>query len=75
LNLLADLLPAGAQASPLVSQDTIRQRIGPMVSGLVQADWRDVALREITARTFILNLPGTRKAIETELSTCFMGSE
>ena len=74
LDLVAELLPAEAQASPLVSPDTIRQRIEPMVSGLVQADWRGVALREITARTFILNLPGTRMAVEAELSTCFMGS-
>jgi len=74
LDRLADLLPAEAQADPLVSPETIRQRIEPMVSGLVQADWRDVALHEITARTFILNLPGTRKAVEAELSTCFMGS-
>ncbi len=57
-----------------MSPDVIRQRIEPMVCGLVQAEWRDVALREITARTFILNLPGTRKAIEAELSTCDMGS-
>jgi hypothetical protein len=74
LDLLADLLPAEVQASPLVSPDMIRCRIEPMVSGLVQADWRDVAVREIIARTFILNLPGTRKAIEAEFSTCFMGS-
>jgi hypothetical protein len=33
LDLLADLLPAEAQASPLVSPDAIRQRIEPMVSG------------------------------------------
>ena len=59
---------AGARA------ETIRQRIEPMVTGLVQADWREVALREITARTFVLNLPGTRAAIEAELSTCLMGS-
>jgi hypothetical protein len=74
LDFLADLLPTEAQANPLVSPDTIRQRIEPMVSGLVQADWRDIALREITARTFILNLPGTRMAVESELATCFMGS-
>jgi hypothetical protein len=73
LDCLADLLPEEAQASPLVSPDAIRQRIEPMVSGLVQADWRDVALREITARTFILNLPGTRMVVEAELSTSFHG--
>jgi hypothetical protein len=74
LGLLANLLPEEAQSSPLVSPDSIRQRIEPMVSGLVQADWRDVASREITARMFILNLPGTKMALEAELSTCFMGS-
>jgi len=74
LDLLADLLPAEAQSSSLMSPDTIRQRIEPMVSGLVQADWRKAALREITTRTFVLNLPGTRMAIEAEFSTCFKGS-
>ena len=74
LDLLADLLPVEAQATPLVSPDAIRQRIESMVSGQVQAEWRDVALREITARTFILNLAGTREALEAELSTCDMGS-
>ncbi len=44
-----------------------------MVTGLVPSDWREVALREITARTFVLNFAGARAAIEAELSTCFMG--
>jgi hypothetical protein len=74
LDFLADLLPAEAQASPFVPPDIIRHRIEPIVIGLVQAEWREVALREITARTFVLNLAGTRKAIEAELSTCFMES-
>lgn len=73
-DLLAALLPAEAQSTPPVPPDTIRQRIEPLVTGLVQGDWRDVALREITARTFVLNLQGTRTAIEAELSTCFLGS-
>jgi hypothetical protein len=73
LDLLANLLPAEAQSSPPVPPETIRQRIDPMVTGLVPGDWREVALREITARTFVLNLPGTKAAIEAELSTCFMG--
>lgn len=72
-DLLANLLPAEIQSSPAVPPDMIWQRIEPMVTGLVQEDWREVTLREITARTFILNLPGTRAAIEVELSTCFMG--
>ena len=71
LNLLAVLLQPEAQASPLVSPDTIRQRIEPMVNGLVQAEWRDVVLREITARTFILNLPGTRKTLSSCSRWCW----
>lgn len=72
--LLANLLPAEVQSSPPVAADSIRQRIEPMVSGLVQEDWREVALREIAARTFVLNVRGTRAAIEAELRTCSMGS-
>ena len=72
--LLANLLPAEVQSSPPVAADTIRQRIEPMVTGVVQEEWREVALREIAARTFVLNVPGARTAIEAELKTCFMGS-
>jgi hypothetical protein len=72
--LLANLLPAEVQSSPPVAVDTIRQRIEPMIRGLVQEDWREVALREIVARMFVLNVPGARAAIEAELNTCFMGS-
>jgi hypothetical protein len=74
LDSLAKLLPAEAQLSPPVPPEAIRRRIEPMVSGLLPADWREVALREITARTFILNLPGARSAIKAELSTCSMAS-
>jgi hypothetical protein len=45
-----------------------------MVKGLVQGDWQEVALRELTARTFVLNLQGARAAMDAELSTCFMGT-
>jgi hypothetical protein len=72
--LLANLLPPEVQSSPPVAADSIRQRIEPMVRGLVQEDWREVALREIAARTFVLNVPGARAAIEAELKTCFTGS-
>jgi hypothetical protein len=72
-DLLANLLPAEARAIPPVPPEAIGQRIDPMVTGLVPGDWREVALREITARMFVLNLPGTKAAIEAELSTCFMG--
>jgi hypothetical protein len=74
LHLLASLLPVEAQSASPVGAETIRQRIEPMVKGLVQADWQEAALREVTARTFVLNFPGTRAAIEAELSTCFTGS-
>ncbi len=73
-DLLTNLLPAEIQSSPTVPPDMIRHRIEPMVTGLVQEDWREVALREIIARTFVLNVPGARAAIEAELKTCFMGS-
>jgi hypothetical protein len=72
--LLANLLPPEIQSSQAVSPDLIRQRIAPMVTGLVQADWKEVALREITARTFILNVAGARAAIDAELKTCTMGT-
>jgi hypothetical protein len=52
----------------------IRRRIEPMVKGLVQDDWQEVALREIIARTFTLNYQGTKAAIDAEMTTCFMGS-
>jgi hypothetical protein len=71
---LANLLPAEVQSSPPVAANAIRQRIEPMVAGLVREDWREIALREITGRMFVLNVPGTRAAIEAELRTCFMGT-
>jgi hypothetical protein len=72
--LLGDLLPAEARVAPQVGPETIRRIIGPMVKGLVQGDWQEVALRELTARTFVLNFQGARAAIDAELSTCFMGT-
>jgi hypothetical protein len=45
-DLLANLLPSEIQSSQAISPDLIRQRIEPMVMGLVQADWQEVALRE-----------------------------
>jgi hypothetical protein len=74
LTLLADILPADARLAPLVPPGTIRSRIDPMVKGLVQNDWQEIALRELTSRTFVLNFQGTKAAIEAEFSTCFMGS-
>ena len=73
-SLLADLLPAEARSAPLVAPEMIRSRIDPMVKGLVQSDWEEIALRELTARTFVLNFKGAKAAIDAEFSTCYMGS-
>ena len=72
--LLAELLPAEARTTPQVGPKTIRRRIEPMVKGLVQDDWQEVALRELTARTFVLNFQGARTAMDAELATSFMGT-
>jgi hypothetical protein len=72
--LLAELLPAEARATAQVGSETIRPRIEPMVNGLVQDDWQEVALQELTARTFVLNFQGAREAMDRELATGFMGT-
>jgi len=61
LHLLASLLPTEAQSAPQVALDMIRRRIEPMVKGLVQDHWQEIALREIIARTFILNFQGAKR--------------
>jgi len=71
---LGNLLPEEARAAPSVSPEAIRRRIEPMVNGLVLADQREAALREIVGKTFVLNFQGAKAAIEAELSTCFAGS-
>src|SRR5215475_9353901 len=48
---LAEFLPAEARVTSQVSPEAIRWRIEPMVKGLVQDEWQEVALRELTART------------------------
>jgi hypothetical protein len=73
-DILVKSLPPEAVSVPKVDPETIRQRIEPMVKGLVQRNWREVALRELTRRTFILNFHGARAAIEAELSTGFLGT-
>jgi len=57
-----------------MAPETIRSRINPMVKGLVQSDWQEIALRELTARTFVLNFQGAKAAIDAEFSTCYMGA-
>jgi hypothetical protein len=41
---------------------------------LVQYDWREVALREIARRAFILNHEGTPAVIGSKLSTGWLGT-
>src|SRR5260370_30499982 len=73
-SLLAKLLPAEVQSAPPIPPETIRQRIEPMVKGLVQGDWQEVALRELVQRTFVVNLHGAKAAMEVELPSCDMES-
>ena len=72
--LLAKMLPNQVQLARAVAPEAIRERIEPMVKGLVQPDWQDVGFREFTRRTFVLNFPGARAALEAELSTGFLGT-
>jgi len=72
--LRGDILPAEAQSAPLVGPETIGSRINSMVKGLVRSDWQEIALRELTARTFVLNFQGAKAAMDAEFSTCYMGS-
>jgi len=73
-HLLANLLPVEAQQAPPVAPELIRAHIEPMVKGLVQKDWQDVALGELASRTFVLNFCGAKTAIELELLSCDMDS-
>jgi hypothetical protein len=71
---LADLLPAEAKQAPQVAPELIRGHVEPMVRGLVQKDWQEVALRELVSRTFVLNYCGAKSALEVELPSCDMDS-
>lgn len=73
-DLLAELLPTEEWSAQPVLPEAIRQRFEPMVRGLVQADWQEVALHELTRRTFILNFPGTKAAMAAEMKTCYLGA-
>ncbi len=73
-NLLANLLPVEIQQAPAIATEMVRARVEPMVRGLVQKDWQEVALRELVSRTFVLNFRGARTALEVELPSCDMDS-
>ena len=72
--LLGNLLPAEVQSAPPIPPETVRRHIEPMVKGLVQGDWQEVALHELPRRTFVLNFQGAKAAMEVELSSCDMES-
>jgi hypothetical protein len=73
-HLLANLLPVEAKQILPVAPELILAHIEPMVKGLVQKDWQDVALRELASRTFVLNFCGAKTALEVELPSCDMDS-
>lgn len=73
-SLLSNLLPAEVQSAAPILPDTVRRHIEPMVTGLVQSDWQDVAIRELAERTFVLNFQGAKAAMEVELRACDMES-
>jgi hypothetical protein len=41
----------------------------------VQSEWQDIALRELTSRTFVLNFQGAKAALDKELSAGYVGAE
>jgi hypothetical protein len=73
-HILGNLIPPEAQLAPRVDPTAIRARVEPMVRGLVQEDWQEIALRELVARTFVLNFRGAKAAMEVELPSCDMES-
>ena len=61
----ADIVPSavrsasrGNSTAPPGGTEAIRRRVEPMVTGLVQRDWQEVALREIVPRTFDAEFSG-----------------
>jgi hypothetical protein len=71
-DLASQMLPTAVRSVPRVTPETIRERVEPMVKGLVQKDWQETAARELAARTFVLNLQGAKAAFDAELSTGFV---
>lgn len=71
--LLASHLPPHARAVPTVTAEAVRDLVRPMVEGLVQQDWQEVALNELSHRVFVLNHATTISAMEAEISTTWIG--
>ena len=73
-HLLANLLPVEVRQASRIAPELVRAHVEPMVKGLVQKNWQEVALRELASRTFVLNFRGAETALEAELPSCDMDS-
>ena len=71
--LLARYLPAEARETPSVTAEAVEDIVRPMVDGLIQPDWREVALRELGRRVFVLDHDTTMAAMKAEISTGWIG--
>ena len=71
--LLAMHLPAKAREAPSVTAEAVEDLVRPMVEGLIQPDWREVALRELGRRVFVLDHDTTMAAMKAEISTAWIG--
>ena len=72
---LGELLPAEARLKSNVASEEIQRRLEPMVMGLVQSDWQKIAPHELTARTFVRDFQGAAAALDTELSSGYVGGD
>ncbi len=70
-NRLEAFLPEEAKSVPSVTPEMVRERVRPMVFGLLRPAWRTVVHRELGNRVFVLNLDGARRALDAEISTGF----
>ena len=71
--LLARYLPPGARDVPSVTAEVVKDLVRPMIEGFIQPAWREVALRELGRRVFVLNHDTTLAAMEAEMSTTWIG--
>lgn len=71
---LSKFLPKEALSIPDVTPEMVRQQIHPMIHGLVQPNWQEIALRELGDRVFVLNHAGAKAALEAEIFTSWLNS-
>lgn len=73
-DMFAELLPASITGARLIAASAIKQRVEPMIRGVLIAEWQDVAMRVLIPRIFVLNYPGARMAFEAEIKSCTLHS-